>query len=322
VLWTFDGNGPFEASPVLADGSLYVTGRDRFFYAIDARSGRLRYRVCLGIFGDTSSSPAVMGGMAIVGTNRGELLGLDTGLGRILWRKDLGSPVVADIVVDRAAARVYVNRADGVVLAIDPESGDELWSRDTRAAASAAPALASSLVLVGSYDMRRLLALDAEKGDDLWDFSVDGAVSGSPAVEGDLVCFGSDDENVYGLDWRTQKAVGPFRSGGMVLAKPAIWERTVLFGSVGGTFHCYPAVRNPRPSWERALGSPVMAAPAVSEERVYVGTVGGELFCMDRRTGETIWIFETGGKIVSEPCVTAEAIYLTSMDGRIYAIRP
>ena len=321
ALWTFAGDGPFESSPVLADGTLYVTGRDRYFYAIDARDGRLKYRVCLGIFGDTSSSPVVLGGIAVVGTSRGELVGLETSMGRRIWSRSFGSPIAADVAADRANALVYVTLVDGLVVAVNPEDGTELWSRSARAAPSSGPALAPSLVFVGSYDRRRLLAIDAGEGRELWDVSADGPVAGPPAVADDYVCFGSDDQHVYAVNWKTQAPFGAYRAQGMVKSRPAVRDRTILFGSMSGSFHCYPLTESGEGSWVRELGAPILAEAGVDDHNAYVGTTAGDLYCLDRRTGATEWIFETDGKIVSRPLVTEDAIYLTSMDGKIYAIR-
>lgn len=319
--WVFAGEGPFEGSPVLSGETLYVTGRDRYLYAIDASEGRLKFRVCLGIFGDSGAAPAVRDGVVVVGTSRGELVGVDSALGNVLWRRSVGAPVAADLAADPAVSAVYVTLSDGTVTAVRPATGAELWTRAVRAAPASAPAVAEATVFVGSYDRRSLIALDTSEGGEVWEVSADGPIAGPPAARDSILCFGSDDQHLYAVDLRTRTELGPYRASGMLKARPAIANGKVWFGSMDGNVYCYPLTAGAAPDWTRNLGYPILSEIAVERDRVYVGTTSGELHCLDRRTGVADWIFRAKGKIVSRPLVVNGTVYLTSMDGRIYAIR-
>jgi outer membrane protein assembly factor BamB len=319
--WVFEGEGPFESSPVLAGDTLYLTGRDRYLYAIRAEDGKLRFRTCLGVFGDSAAAPAVVGQVVVVGTNRGELVGVETGSGAVVWRRDTGSAVVADLVADPDGSRVFGTLANGKVLAFRPADGLAIWSRDTRAAPSSGPALGKSLVYVGSYERKALVALDPAEGREVWSAPVGGPVSGPAVVGGDLVCFGSDDHDVYAVDTKTGGARRPFALTSMVKARPAVDGAAVYCGAMDGRFFCFPLTASGPAAWQKDLGHAVLATPALCAGRIYVGTTGGELYCLDAKKGTTEWIFPTGGKIVSRPLVRNQTVYLSSMDGRVYAIR-
>ena len=93
--WTFQTAtlGNFEATPILRDNVLYVTGPQNVAWAIDARSGRQiwRYRRELPATGLTACCGLVNRGFGVLGdklfmtTLDAHLLALDMKTGAIVW---------------------------------------------------------------------------------------------------------------------------------------------------------------------------------------------------------------------------------------------
>jgi len=81
---------------------------------------------------------------------------------------------------------------------LDAQTGAELWrfAGDDRVYSS--PAIANSVVYVGSGDFN-LYALDAVSGTELWRFYTGDTVYSSPAVVDGVVYVGSRDSNVYAI---------------------------------------------------------------------------------------------------------------------------
>ena len=65
------------SSPAVVDGVVYVGSNDDYVYALDARSGELRWRYETG--GDVDSSPAVVDGVVYVGSEDDYVYALDAG---------------------------------------------------------------------------------------------------------------------------------------------------------------------------------------------------------------------------------------------------
>jgi outer membrane protein assembly factor BamB len=73
------------------------------------------------------------------------------------------------------------------------------WEFATGGAVRSSPAVAGSVVFVGSED-GRLYAVDAASGAKLWDFLTGDKITSSPAVVNGVVYVGSHDGNVYAIE--------------------------------------------------------------------------------------------------------------------------
>ena len=168
--WTFQTGalGSFQATPIVIDGIMYVSGFNNNVWAIDARSGRQiwRYRhdvpndlhVCCG---------AVNRGLAVLGD------------------------------------RVYMNTIDAHLLALDMRTGALVWDvllADYKMgySATAAPLVVKDKVIIGmagaEFGIRGFIeAHDAQTGKAVWRFYT---VAGPGEAGGNTWPQGSDDWNV------------------------------------------------------------------------------------------------------------------------------
>lgn len=129
-----------------AGGRLYVGSTNRWFYAIDAKTGCTRW--ARPTKGWIRSAAAVSDGVVVVGDNIGWVYGFDAESGRLLWR-DLGDDQVNARIsgsITIAAGRAYVPYSamedgllemmpalpcctfSGSVAAFDIHSGERLWN--------------------------------------------------------------------------------------------------------------------------------------------------------------------------------------------------
>jgi alcohol dehydrogenase (cytochrome c) len=151
--WTFQsetlapGRG-FEATPILIDGVLYLTGSNNFAWAIDARTGRSiwRYRRELPSDLTSGSSYPVNRGFAVLGdrlfmvTLDAHLLSLNAKTGMVVWdvamedyRRGYAATLAPLIVKDKVIVGIsggeYATR--GFIAAFDPQTGKQIWKFNT-----------------------------------------------------------------------------------------------------------------------------------------------------------------------------------------------
>jgi outer membrane protein assembly factor BamB len=198
-------------------------------YALDLATGRQRWRTVLDRGTDLQwAAPVVDGGQVLVADTlshegsapTSHLHALDAGTGRVRWKADLHAgqqgffaepPVVA-------GGLVYVATASRTLLALEVDSGREVWRE------RGFPVVAGvrdGLVIAVIED--RLAALDAGSGVRRWEVPISGGGEHWPVLEGDTVYMASVD-NVTAVDaatgttrWRVpvDPAVGPpVRVGG------------------------------------------------------------------------------------------------------------
>ncbi|QFU74452.1 PQQ-dependent dehydrogenase, methanol/ethanol family [Halioglobus maricola] len=147
LAWSFNlyTRRGVEATPLMVDGTLYVTGSWSMVYALDARSGELKWfhdpqvdRAFLakGCCDAVNRGAAYADGRVFVATYDGRLVALDAGNGEVLWDVQTtdrnqsytitGAPrVVKDrIVIGNGGAELGVR---GYVSAYDQKTGEMAW---------------------------------------------------------------------------------------------------------------------------------------------------------------------------------------------------
>ena len=135
--------GPWESSPLVVDGTMYLTQRPNDVMAVDAKSGRMfwlyryansgRQQVCCGA---QNRGVAMLGDTLFMGTLDAHLVAIDSRNGKPLWNTlvaddklaysiTLAPLVVKDKVIVGVGGAEYGIR--GFVAAYDARTGRELW---------------------------------------------------------------------------------------------------------------------------------------------------------------------------------------------------
>lgn len=147
LAWStsLDSKRGLEATPLIADGIMYLTGVWSIVYALDAESGEIIWtynpkvpprhaeKLCCDI---VNRGVALYKGRIYSGTLDGRLIALDAGTGQLQWEVQTvdstkpysitGAPRVVDgkIIIGNGGAEFGVR---GYISAYDPENGNQLW---------------------------------------------------------------------------------------------------------------------------------------------------------------------------------------------------
>lgn len=304
----FDAHAAIHASPVAADGRVFVGAEDGNLYALDAKTGAL-----LWLFhaqGGIASSPAVADGAVFFLGRDGVVQALKAADGAPLWAFHtqgearfaahgmFGMPRDGHPVSDPwdfylssplvHAGRVYVGSSDGHVYALDAHTGALAWAWRTGGMVHSSPALAGKNIVVGSWD-GAVYALDADSGELRWRHQTDGeqkvsinfGIQGSPSTDLDTVYIGSRDGFCYALDAATGQ-----------------------------------------PRWRyNAQGSWIVGTPAQDTDTVYVGTSDtGLLLALDKKTGKERYRFDTKVWTFASPLRVGDVVVAASMKGELHAL--
>ncbi|MDZ3832612.1 MAG: PQQ-dependent dehydrogenase, methanol/ethanol family [Sphingopyxis sp.] len=147
LVWSHDlqTSHGVEATPIVVDGMMYVTGAWSIVYALDARTGEQKWiydpsvpreTLAKGCCDAVNRGVAVYRGKVYVGTYDGRLVALDAGTGKMLWSKvtvDQSKPYTITgaprafkdkIIIGNGGAELGVR---GYVTAYDAATGDEEW---------------------------------------------------------------------------------------------------------------------------------------------------------------------------------------------------
>jgi len=114
-----------QSSPAVADGIVYFGARDGWWYAVDAATGKERWRVDHKVSW-INTSPAISDGLVYVGSSDAQFVqAVDARSGEERWRAPTTGIVWASPAVDNE--RVYVGEGDGTFYALDKKTGKEVW---------------------------------------------------------------------------------------------------------------------------------------------------------------------------------------------------
>ena len=217
-----------ETSPLAVGKLLYFGSWDGTFYALNARTGKVRwtYEASASI----TSSPAYDSGTVFAGTDDGHVLALDSLSGRLRWEaasfSRFGRREYFYATPTVAYGRVYIGNADGTLYAFGARSGRLLWARHAGTYVYTAAAAWDEKIYVGTWD-GYFSAFDAGTGDLRWRHDATGGISGAPTVMAGLVYYSTFGKftnshqrhvedgpyRTYALNARTGKPVWQFPDG-------------------------------------------------------------------------------------------------------------
>ncbi|WP_121743966.1 outer membrane protein assembly factor BamB family protein [Natronorubrum halophilum] len=241
--WTVDLVGP-GGSPVLDRDTVFVGTSRGNCDAFDRESGRRRWT--FETTAATDIAPVVTRDSLYLGTEDGTVYALDPSTGEQRWSAELPGSLEAALALaaadgsmpsdDAAPALLYAGHAEGLS-ALEPDSGEVVWTHETDAPVAGSPAVdrardrarhdwgqelddeAVDLLSLGDARMERddgdgaydgdrvyvgtadgtVLALEAGTGDELWDAPTKGAVVDGPTVAGERVYVADDSGTLVAL---------------------------------------------------------------------------------------------------------------------------
>lgn len=283
-VWRHRAPALLEFAPVIYRGRIYQLAGNGLLYALDKRTGKLRWKRKLGTL--AASSPAVAG---------------------------------ASIYVTLLESRGH---RSGRIAALRVRDGSVRWVRNLRSRSESSPLLHRGRLYFGTED-GTVLGLNAHNGRTVWRYRAPGAVKGSPTLSGRTLYFGDYAGNVHAVRrsdgkpiWRVAPAKR-FLGGGRFYATAAVAFGRVYIGSTDGRQYSLSA-RNGKLAWARQTGRYVYSSAAVQNvaglgPTVFFGSYDGHLYAVDARSGRTRWKFRSGGKISGPPTIVGDTVYFSDL---------
>ncbi|HEY0892598.1 MAG TPA: PQQ-binding-like beta-propeller repeat protein, partial [Cellvibrio sp.] len=217
--WLYHTEAGIASTPRVVNGRIYFLSRDGFFYALEQSTGKRLWRFATG----GEARFAAIGGY-----------GLPAAMGPVPdpWDFYLSSPLVHK-------GKVYFGSSDHHLYALDALTGELIWSFDAGDSIHSSPVYANNTIFFGTWGTR-LYAVNAETGLEVWncqggadrEYSVMLGITAAPAVDANSVYIGARDGFVYALRqtdgatlWRYDAA------GSWVLSTAAIDEKNIYVGT-------------------------------------------------------------------------------------------
>lgn len=253
------------ASPVVADGRLYVMDTTGTVQALAADTGAQAWSSPTGKGEENERSffgggVSVDGGRVFATNGVGDVVAMDAATGAEVWRAKPGGPLRGAPTI--ANGNVFVQSQDNQLFALNQETGQVAWTQSATLETQgvfgvAAPAVAQGTVIAG-FSSGELNAYRYENGRTLWQDTLS-RTSMSTTV-GSL----SDIDAEPVVDGGRVFAVG---QGGRMVALELLTGQRL---------------------WEQNLGG--ISTPWIAGEWLFVVTDEAKLICIARGSGRVRWI--------------------------------
>lgn len=356
LAWSTDtGGDPDFASPVLADGRLYLSlkkrtrGRTNGVAAFNPITGKKLWQFETEMA--VNHTPAYFNGVLCVAAMGGRVHGVEAATGKEVWRHDL---IDSDGRFSYCAPAVH----DGWFYAgvmrrfakLRPSDGHVEWEGPVGNADNdwissyGSPAVGSGKVVMAGHFSRgdSLSVLREADGSKVGGHRADGGMLGSASIANDRILFTSTKSilRCVALDdgrelWNTQLGGGG-SDANWSATTPAVkvtgnGQGIVVAGSGDGRMSAvdladgkvfWTHVSNAgvfKMSPYRRDDRPLLSSPTIAGEQVFFGSADGNVYGVDLQTGKQVWSHAIGVPVMSTPLVSGNVLSIAAYDGRLYA---
>lgn len=298
-LTSFGSGTPrLAARPIVYQGRVVVYEQNGEVTAVALANGGRQWTTKLRPEGEkdiaTGGGVAGDGGRIFAATGYGDLVALEAGSGRELWRKKLEAP--ARSAPTAVGGKVFVVTQTSQVYAVNQEDGGDLWTYagipETAGLLSGANPAVSGDTVVVPFSSGEVMALDVKSGSPRWIDAVN-------------------------RSYRTQALSGLAD----VTASPVIVNGVVYATSIVGRTIAI-SLKSGERIWEQDAGS--VHTPVVAGNVVYLIDLNDRLIALDRKAGSPIWstqlpIVRTKKKRSNwaGPVLAGGSLWMLSSDGKM-----
>lgn len=333
------------AQPVVADGVVFAMDADSDVSAIDVATGKRKWTSSLtpedDEDGGLGGGLAFSDGRLFAATGFGEVISLNAGDGKILWRRRVSAPVRGAPTV--RGGRVLVVSVDNQTHALAAHDGRLLWTHSglseiASVLGGSSPAIDGSVAVV-PYSSGEVFALRLENGATQWSESLAGIhraggaaaladIRGLPVVDRGRVYVAGSSDMLAAIDLRSGRRVWdrqigslqtPWVAGDFLFVMSNDNELTALEAKSGRVKWVRPLQR-----WEDEddkTGPVLWAGPVLASDRLIVVSSNGWALSVSPYTGEALSREKMPDAVKIPPVVAGGMLYFLTDDGDLIAYR-
>lgn len=301
----------------IGDGHLFVqtkeTGKDVWRYKVERE---YVYR------------PLAYDDKVFFGTSDGAILAADIDTGREVWRYNITkrgegkfkvrSPLVHDSMLYFSAYEFGSSsgmRPSGVLLALDPSTGEIKWKYEERITFSW-PLIYENKIYLGTHEGLRIL--DLEKGNLLATRKYSNGVFDPTIVNGNIYFF-SYRGGLNAVELETGKRVWANRRENSSASEIAVTDEAVYYCFGKNTLNAVDS-KSGKLLWSYKTED-YCYTPVVLENVVIVPDAKGNLHTVDKKSGELRWVLNDFEGLISKPAFSGDVMYVIDSSGRLYSFK-
>lgn len=334
------------ASPVIADGKVFVLDAEANVRAFDQATGKTVWEADL-VPENEDGKEGRGGGIAFdkgrifAVTGFGLAYGIDAANGTIVWTQKVGDPFRAAPTAN--GGRVFAITSDNQTICLSQETGEVLWRHrgivESAGILSSTSAAVSGAVAIAPYSSGELVALRVENGTAVWSDSLTRTgnitslgelndIAGRPVIDRDRVFAISHSGRMVSIDLRTGERVWtrdiggvqtPWVAGEFVFLVTTTQEVLAISRRDGRIrwISSLPRYEDP----EDREGPIEWSGPVLVSDRLVLVSSKGDAVSVSPYTGEIMGRIELPGGTLIAPIVARETLYILTSNAELVALK-
>ena len=317
--WSFTTGAAIAGSVDVVDGVAYVADATGRIDAIDVQTGLQKWSTDAAGSSRIDTTPAVVGGLVIVGSVNHSLYALEAATGRMAWTTVLHGAIESS--PSAAGPDIFVGDDAGDVYALTASTGKVLWRSTAAGTIKDSPDVDTStgtVVVGGGTGVIRAFSLT--NGALRWSYTAGGSIGTSPISNSGTVYVGSSNGDEYAVSESTGDLVWRHATGGPINASATlvaiIGPPTELLVPSGHTLEFLSlrtgAVLSSTVEPATVVGTAAADDLAVAE--LSTGGIAGTRYATD---DPRAWVTSLPTTLSSSPTVINGEVFVTGNDGTV-----
>lgn len=226
-----------------------------------------------------------------------------------LWTFNMESPIHSSPVIYND--HIYIVSENGILKAIDMETGEEEWDLDLESPTNSSPIVHKNKLYIGCEDGLKAVNINSHKVS--WEYDCDNVAS-TPFYYEDVIYFGSDNGHLYGLN-DDGKVEFNKKFSGELKTSPIVVDDTIYIASTDAKI--YSIGTDKSKNWEFTAGDEILSSPGYVNETVIFGSSDGNVYCLNESDGDLVWKTDLNNKVISSPTIDEHdnSVYIGSDEG-------
>lgn len=226
-----------------------------------------------------------------------------------LWTFNMESPIHSSPAIYND--HIYIVSENGILKAIDMETGEEEWDLDLESPTNSSPIVHKNKLYIGCEDGFKAVNINSHKVS--WEYDCDNVAS-TPFYYEDVIYFGSDNGHLYGLN-DDGKVEFNKKFSGELKTSPIVVDDTIYIASTDAKI--YSIGTDKSKNWEFTAGDEILSSPGYVNETVIFGSSDGNVYCLNESDGDLVWKTDLNNKVISSPTIDEHdnSVYIGSDEG-------
>lgn len=315
---------PIEATPVIADGTVFVGSQDGRFFAINLDKGTEKWTFTAE--GPISGPGAVFGDHVFFGDTYGFIYALDATTGDEKWRYETNGQIkggVNAMPVD-GKLTIFVGSEDNSLYAFDATTGEKLWSHETDNLIVSTPSIVASkqaIIFGGCDGLLHVIPATRDGKGEKTEIEIGSYIANTSPVADGIAYIANNSGDIFAIDMESGETAWEVKTGNEFISSPAVNDTHLFVGGPDKRLVAYDRVTGEE-AWEFRARRSIDSSPVVCKRAIWFGGMDARIYSINPEDGSELWSYELGTQVKASLAISAQTLVVCGDDGVVYAFRP